>query len=211
MQKELNLKHEQSLLQKYELIVGIDEAGRGPWAGPVAVGFFVVSHSTKPIMGVTDSKKLSPKKRKEIYSEIYNGTHGFCLLASNEEIDKTGIGNTITNLINQGIKRIQKNSPEAKIRFLIDGYFKETFDCDFELVKRGDSRYYSIAAASIIAKVTRDTIMCKYDKRFDKYGFATHKGYGTKYHKEMLEKYGPCDLHRRSFRPIQQLLTPQRF
>ena len=150
----------------YDLIVGIDEAGRGPWAGPVAVGFFFYFTGVTAVDGVNDSKTLNSKSRGQIISPLLEDNRNFCLLGNPKQLDKLGIGNTIEELISKGIGQIRNRENGKKILFLIDGYFKREFDAKYELVKKGDSKFYSIAAASIIAKETRDDLMRNYAEEF---------------------------------------------
>ncbi|MBN1331404.1 ribonuclease HII [Candidatus Dojkabacteria bacterium] len=192
--------------RNYDLIVGIDEAGRGPWAGPVAVGFFLYLKGDAIIEGIDDSKSLSSKARGIIFPELISTNDNFCLLGTSKQIDEIGIGKTIERLIGDGIKKILAGNTDARILFLIDGYFKENFDAEYELIKKGDSKYYVIAAASIIAKETRDNLMRKFAVKFPKYGFEKHMGYGTQYHRQMLQKYGPSEIHRRSFKPVRDFI-----
>ena len=191
----------------YDLIVGIDEAGRGPWAGPVAVGFFFYFTGVTAVDGVNDSKTLNSKSRGQIISPLLEDNRNFCLLGTPKQIDKLGIGNTIEELISKGIGQIRNREKGRKILFLIDGYFTREFDAKYELVKKGDSKYYSIAAASIIAKETRDNLMLNYAEEFPEYGFEKHMGYGTKFHNLMLEEFGPCEIHRKSFKPVAKLCS----
>ena len=188
-----------------DIVVGIDEAGRGPWAGPVAVGFFGFNSQSNPIDGVQDSKRLTSKKRAELFPQLINNQIAFCLLANSVKIDAVGIGKAIEILITDGISRIVTPNKGKRVLFLIDGYFKEVFDAEYELIKGGDGKFYSIAAASIIAKETRDAIMRKYANDYPDYGFEKHMGYGTILHRQMLQKYGACEIHRRSFGPIKRL------
>ncbi|MBD3280793.1 ribonuclease HII [Candidatus Dojkabacteria bacterium] len=206
-QKFLSPNQEIKLISKdYDMVVGVDEAGRGPWAGPVAVGFYGFVKGFDIVEGVADSKTLNPKSRKNLFPQLLKYEDAFCLLGEPDQIDKSGISRTIEQLIQQGIDKISASKKNYRILFLIDGYFKQEFNADFELIKKGDSKYYSIAAASIIAKETRDNLMLKYSEQFPNYGFDKHVGYGTKLHKQMIQKYGLCEIHRRSFKPVKDLL-----
>ena len=179
-----------------EYICGIDEAGRGPLAGPVVVASSIMPKDSM-IEGVNDSKKISEKRREKIFEEII------------KEAISYGVGiideNTIDDInILQATKLGLTNSlKELKIKpniILVDALKDiDTLGIPYNSIIKGDATCYSIAAASIIAKVTRDRIMLEYDKVYPEYGFAKHKGYGTKEHIEAIKKYGLCPIHRRSF------------
>jgi ribonuclease HII len=186
---------------KYSKIVGIDEVGRGCWAGPVAVGAYIFESTTEVLDGIQDSKKLTANNRKEKHSLLKNHTY-LVELASVEEIDFLGIGKTIEVLIQRIINKL--STPETL--FLVDGQFSQSFGKNSKKVIHGDSIYYSIAAASILAKVERDDLMCSLDLQYPGYRFSKHKGYGTKEHRELIKSLGVCELHRRSYQPIKQYL-----
>ncbi len=199
--------YEKLLLKSYDLLVGIDEAGRGPWAGPVAIAGFIITQNIKVIEDIDDSKKLSAQKRLLVFKKLKPYKNNYTvILKSNKTIDKLGIGKTIEFAIEEIIKSISNQFKTKRIKFLIDGYFKKNFEADFELIKKGDSKMYSIASASIIAKVTRDLEMAKLAKTYPNYKFEQHVGYGTKLHRELLEKFGPCPIHRKSYKPISKLI-----
>lgn len=186
---------------KYDRVVGIDEAGRGCWAGPLAVGASIVCRNTDSHPRVRDSKLLKAAEREEIFTFITDADHQV-QLAEVEEIDKLGIGQTVTKLIHKIVEMFD----DGRTMFLVDGQFAADFGPNSEQIIKGDSKYYSIAAASILAKVSRDRIMIELDSEFPKYAFAQHKGYGTKLHRESLELHGPCVHHRRSFKPISTMI-----
>jgi len=185
---------------KYSQIVGIDEAGRGAWAGPVSVGYYIYTKDTiiNPI--ITDSKLLSHKKRQDILAK-YNTASYNVLFGSPTLIDKLGIGKTIEKLILDIVKMFDNNT-----FFLIDGQFSKNLGPNTLQINKGDVKHYSIAAASIGAKELRDEIMVDYGKKYPNYGFENHVGYGTKAHQEALQKYGVLDIHRKSYKPIAKLL-----
>jgi ribonuclease HII len=186
---------------QYTRIVGIDEVGRGCWAGPVAVGAYVFGSTTKILDGIQDSKKLTIKHRQEKHSILKD--HKYLVeLATVEEIDFLGIGKTVEMII----KRIIDKLNSTDTMFLIDGQFSQDFGKNTKKVIHGDSIYYSIAAASILAKVERDDLMCSLDLQYPGYRFSKHKGYGTKEHRDLIKINGICDLHRKSYQPIQQYL-----
>ena len=175
---------------------GMDEAGRGPLAGPVVVACVVMPlDEDKLIEGINDSKKLSPKKREELFDKIISTALEYVVAVSdNDEIDKINILNAT--------KKCMKNCIDG-LTFgdivLIDAVkLTETKIPTFSIIK-GDASSYSIAAASIVAKVTRDRLMEKADNLYPQYGFKQHKGYGTKQHVMALKEHGPCPLHRATF------------
>lgn len=186
-------------------IVGVDEAGRGPLAGPVAVGVVRVTEgydilSTFP--GLNDSKKLSEKKRdalfKKLQEEIKAGNvHATVTLVSAARIDAKGIAPAVRHGVDTGVRKLLPNPKEGKI--WLDGSLKAPQEYEQETVIGGDGLIPSIMLASIAAKVTRDRMMLKLGAEYPEYGFAKHKGYGTKEHRERIKAYGPCAQHRKSF------------
>lgn len=193
------------LLKQYEmelhesgvnLICGIDEAGRGPLAGPVVVGCAIMPKESF-IEGVNDSKKVSEKKREQLYDIITNEAIAWSVgVVEPSEIDEINILNATKKALNLAIKGL-KVRPD---RILVDAL--EHIDTDgipYTAVIKGDAKIYSISAASIIAKVTRDRIMYEWDKIYPQYGFAKHKGYGTAKHIEAIRENGICQIHRKSF------------
>lgn len=187
-------------------IAGIDEAGRGPLAGPVVVACVVMPRNSM-IEGVNDSKKVSEKKREKLYEEITNEALGYGVgIISQEEIDKVNILNATKEGLTLAIKNLEKDLQEKNRDFqkpeiiLVDALTKiDTDHIPYRSIIKGDSKSYSIAAASIIAKVTRDRIMREWDEVYPMYGFEKHKGYGTAAHIAAIKEYGLCPLHRRSF------------
>ena len=187
-------------------IAGIDEAGRGPLAGPVVVACVVMPRDSM-IEGVNDSKKVSEKKREKLYEEITNEALGCGVgIISQEEIDKINILNATKEGLTLAIKNLEKDLQEKNRDFqkpeiiLVDALTKiDTDHIPYRSIIKGDSKSYSIAAASIIAKVTRDRIMREWDEEYPVYGFEKHKGYGTAAHIAAIKEYGLCPLHRRSF------------
>lgn len=180
----------------YSLIAGMDEAGRGPLAGPVCVAIAIMPlEKDKIIDGINDSKKLSEKKREALYEKIINTAISYKI----ELIDEKTI-DTI-NILNATKLGMYKCINEIEVKpdiVLVDAVKLDT-DIKCEAIVKGDALSYSIACASILAKVTRDRLMLELDKKYPEYEFKKHKGYGTKLHIENLKKYGPCDIHRRSF------------
>ncbi|MES2439221.1 MAG: ribonuclease HII [Verrucomicrobiota bacterium] len=186
-------------------IAGIDEAGRGPLAGPVSAAAVILPQNfTCP--GLDDSKKISPTKREVLYERITTDPSIFwaVALADREEIDRLNILKA-THLAMRRAAEALAPSPD---HCLIDGLPVKNFPIPHDGIIKGDGQSLSIAAASIIAKVTRDRIMRELDLEFPQFGFAKHQGYGTKAHLEALRIHGPCCHHRRSFQPVAQLSLP---
>lgn len=174
------------------LIGGADEAGRGPLAGPVVAGVVVLA---APILGLRDSKKISEKKREELYHIIKKEALGYGVgWADQKEIDKLNILNATKLAMQRAIKKLGFSLDAL----LLDGTPMDLHPMEWALIG-GDDLSNEIAAASILAKVTRDHWMMEMDKHFPVYGFAQHKGYGTAQHIEALREFGPCHLHRKSF------------
>ena len=177
------------------LICGVDEAGRGPLAGPVcAAAVILPEHLQIPCL--TDSKKLTDKKRRELYPIIQEQAIAYGIgLASESEIDEINILQATFLAMRRALEQLSVR-PEIA---LIDGNRETDFGLPVKTVVKGDSLSANIAAASILAKVTRDNIMVELAQQYPEYGFEIHKGYGTKAHYEALRQYGPCPIHRRSF------------
>lgn len=186
-------------------IVGVDEAGRGPLAGPVVVGAAILPQGfTHP--KINDSKKLSEKAREVIYDELIeiDDLQWAVSVVEAPEIDEINI----LKATHAGMERsVEKLGVEPGM-VLIDGLPVPNYPYPHEGIVKGDSKSLSIATASIFAKVTRDRIMREAAKIYPEYGFERHKGYGTKAHLEALTRHGPCPLHRRSFQPVAQLILP---
>ncbi len=181
--------------KEYQYICGVDEAGRGPLCGPVAAAAVIMPKDSR-IEGVNDSKKLSEKKREALYEQIIKEAIAYhvCLI-DNDEIDNINILNATLKAMENAI-----NGLSVKAEFaLIDGNRNKGITTPNQMVVKGDSKSYSIACASILAKVTRDRLMEEYDKEYPEYGFLKHKGYGTKAHYEAIEKYGITPIHRKTF------------
>ena len=200
-------KEEQRLLKLKEIeeklyseganyICGIDEAGRGPLAGPVVVASVILSRETM-IEGVNDSKKITENRRERVYEEIIKQaiSYGVGIIDENK-IDEINILQATKLGLTNSIKEL-KVTPDIILVDALKGI--DTCNIPYQSIIKGDALCYSIAAASIIAKVTRDRIMKGYDKVYPEYGFATHKGYGTAKHIEAIKEYGICPIHRRSF------------
>ena len=180
----------------YNLVCGVDEAGRGPLAGPVCAAAVILPDNCV-IEGLNDSKKISEKKREMLYDVILEKALAYCVaFGTLEEIEEYNILEATYIAMNRAIEGLKIKADFA----LIDGNRVPkgiTIPC--ETVVKGDSKSFSIAAASILAKVTRDRLMLEYDKQYPEYLFATHKGYGTKAHYEAIKQHGVCEIHRLSF------------
>lgn len=178
----------------FNRIAGIDEAGRGPLAGPVAAACVVLDEAHIP-EGINDSKKLSPQKREKLFEEIMASAVVSCALVDEKTIDAINI----LQATKLAMRRAAEGLAAPPDFILIDGNFVIGACKSERAVIGGDAKSASIAAASIIAKVTRDRLMLRLDEEYPMYGFKNHKGYGTREHIENLLKYGPCPYHRRSF------------
>ena len=179
-----------------KLVCGIDEAGRGPLAGPVVVAAVIMPEDSF-IEGVNDSKKVSEKKREKLYDEITENAIAWSVgIIDQNEIDEINI----LNATKKGLTTALTGLKEKPDIILVDALTKiDTLGIPYESIIKGDAKSYSIAAASIIAKVTRDRIMRQWDEIYPQYGFINHKGYGTKSHIDAIKQYGLCPLHRKSF------------
>ena len=173
----------------------MDEAGRGPLAGPVCAAAVILPEHLQ-IPGLTDSKKLTDKKRRELFPIIQEQAIAYGIgLASESEIDEINILQATFLAMRRALDQLSVR-PEIA---LIDGNRETDFGLPVKTVVKGDSLSANIAAASILAKVTRDNLMVELAEKYPEYGFEIHKGYGTKAHYEALRTYGPCPIHRRSF------------
>ena len=197
-----NLKRfEQNLYDEgNKLICGIDEAGRGPLAGPVVVGAVVMKPDSK-LEWVNDSKKVTEKRREILYDRIIEESLAWGVgIVSWDEIDDLNILNATKKGLTIALKQVVNKLQTKPDIVLVDALREiDTLGIPYQSIIKGDATCYSIACSSIIAKVTRDRIMREYDDAFPEYGFAKHKGYGTKEHIEAIKKYGPCLIHRKSF------------
>lgn len=177
------------------LICGVDEAGRGPLAGPVCAAAVILPRGLE-IAGLNDSKKLSDKRRRELYDVIVEKAVSYgVVLIGEKTIDEINILQATLRAMEGAVAKL---SPRPDLA-LIDGNREPNLQMACETIVGGDGKSASIAAASILAKVTRDRLMEELDEQYPEYGFAVHKGYGTRRHYEALREFGPCPLHRRSF------------
>ncbi|MFN4142171.1 ribonuclease HII [Aestuariivirga sp.] len=177
-------------------VCGIDEAGRGPWAGPVVAAAVVLDPDRIP-GGLDDSKKLTEAEREALFEPIMASARVGIGIAEVERIDRDNILAATLWAMAQALKQI-----DGVALALVDGNRAPDLPCRVETIIEGDGKSLSIAAASIIAKVTRDRIMVGHDVTWPQYGFARHKGYGTALHQEALMRHGPSPLHRKSFAPV---------
>jgi ribonuclease HII len=191
----------QARLDGYKMVAGVDEAGRGPIAGPV-VSAAVVLPENFDVPGINDSKKLSEKKREALFPMIQTQAISFGIgLADHEEIDRINILQASLLSMKRAVEDLQM-TPDY---LLIDGKFTIDTSLNQRCVIKGDALSLSIAAASILAKVTRDRIMADLDVQYPQYGLKRHKGYPTKAHKEAILTHGPCPVHRKSFKGVKDI------
>ncbi len=218
-----NFDYENKLIKSgFSRICGIDEVGRGPLAGPVVACALTINNSknfaAEKFKKLKDSKKLSAKQREKWHRALVeNGGVKFGIgIVSEKIIDKINILEATKSAMLKALENLTRKLADnpASTRanrgepdfLLIDGNFiLEQIDLSQKAVPRGDEKIISIAAASIIAKVTRDRMMLEYHKKYPDYFFDKHKGYGTKLHFKMIEKHGPCPIHRRSFEPVKSI------
>lgn len=181
--------------QGYKVICGVDEAGRGPLAGPVCAAAVILPEHLE-IPGLTDSKKLTDKKRRALFPVIQEQAIAFGIgFASEQEIDEINVLQATFLAMRRAMEQL-KVQPDLA---LIDGNRETDFGLPVRTVIKGDSLSLNIAAASVLAKVSRDDVMLRLAETYPAYGFDIHKGYGTRAHYEALEKFGPCPIHRKSF------------
>lgn len=198
-----SLDHENELrAQGHQIVAGLDEVGRGPLAGPVCAAAAVLPHDFEHRV-LNDSKKLSERQRDKIYDELmaHPGVIWHCVMLSVEEIDRINILQASREAMRQALRGLRVKANAA----LIDGLPVPDFPVPQRALVKGDSISYSIAAASVIAKVTRDRLMVDLAAQYPHYGFEQHKGYPTPVHLAALREHGPCPIHRRSFAPVAQL------
>lgn len=194
---ELNLwEIENSLYSNgYHAVCGVDEAGRGPLAGPVCAAAVILPKGLE-LPGLNDSKKLTDKKRRELFPVIKEQAIAYGIgFASHEEIDEINILQATYLAMQRAIEQLEGKADYA----LIDGNRAKDFGLPLRTVVKGDSLSANIAAASVLAKVTRDDLMLEMAKEYPQYGFEVHKGYGTKAHYAALTEHGPCAIHRMTF------------
>ncbi|MBC2695448.1 MAG: ribonuclease HII [Desulfobacteraceae bacterium] len=202
MKRDLWLFESKAIEKGFSYIAGIDEAGRGPLAGPVVSAAVLLPTSFND-SDIIDSKKLSPKKRSYLYEKLYDQAVSIGIgIVDNIEIERINILNA--SLLSMAIA-VKNLSPQPDY-LLIDGKFRIPTDLQQQPIIRGDALSISIAAASIIAKVSRDRLMERYDHDYPQFGFSKHKGYPTKAHKEAIRTFGCCPIHRRTFKGVKEYL-----
>jgi len=185
-----------------KLVAGVDEAGRGAWAGSV-VAAAVVLPDLDNDFGINDSKQLLPLQREKVFKQIKKiATDIGVGIVGVDEIDRMGVAQASYLAMQRAIDNL-RNKPD---HILVDGYKVNFIKIPSTGIIEGDTKSLSIAAASIVAKVTRDKLMVEAHKRYPRFGFGIHKGYGTALHKERLVKHGLCALHRKSFAPVQEVM-----
>lgn len=197
MKQQPTTEREELFWQRGELVAGVDEVGRGCLAGPVVAAAVVLRPNTVP-QGIHDSKQLSPKKREQFFAVVQE-TSLSCAVGVKDEryVERFNIVQATMHAMHDAIAALQ---PQPQHLFVDGNYFRNATGIAHTTVISGDALVLSIAAASILAKVTRDRWMVEVaDAMYPQYGFAQHKGYGTKQHREALQKFGPCPLHRQTF------------
>lgn len=192
---EMHLIENEKINDGFTYIAGVDEAGRGPLAGPVYAAAVILGEDFF-IEGLNDSKKLSEKKREELFDIICEKAVAYNIYSVDEKrIDEINILNATHEAMNGAVNGLSVRPDYV----LIDGNSIKGMDIPHETVVKGDAKSVSIAAASILAKVSRDRFICEMAEKYPEYGFEKHKGYGTAAHNEAILKYGPCSIHRRTF------------
>ena len=196
--------HYEKELQKkgINVIGGTDEAGRGPLYGPVVAACVVLPKNFE-LEGLNDSKKLSEKKRNQFYDYLIKNTIYGIGIVPPEEIDQINIYEASRKAMIIAIRQVQK---QTKLEYVLSDAMPINIDVNVMPIIKGDAKSMSIAAASVIAKVTRDKILCEIDKKYPEYGFKNHKGYPTKKHLEAIEKYGLIDGYRKTYGPVQNYI-----
>ncbi len=196
--EELSAYEKEAYASGFKAVAGIDEAGRGPLAGPVVAAACILNPNVK-IFGLDDSKKLSEKKREALFEEIKEKALCYAICEVDAQtIDEINILNATKSCMRKCVEELAAKGM-APDKLLIDAVKLEGTSCDVTAIIKGDAKSNSIAAASILSKVTRDHIMVKMDEVYPGYGFAKHKGYGTKEHYAGIREHGMCDIHRRTF------------
>lgn len=187
----------------FKYVAGIDEAGRGPLAGPVVAGAVVIESKEQVIDIVRDSKKMTEKQRNKAYDEIIEKSTAYGIgVVDNKRIDEIGIKYAVQEAMLSAIKQIEDKLKHQVDYIIADGGIYLLKGYKMDSINKGDLNHYSISAGSVLAKVYRDRIMYKYAEQYPEYGFDSHVGYGTKKHMDAIKEFGICDIHRRSFAPI---------
>ena len=199
-----DMKRENELWKQGRLVIGIDEAGRGAWAGPVVVATAVLRAKHKQVDGITDSKLMTSAKRAALYEVITDMALDFGVgIIDHKTIDEVGILNATKLGAKEAVEMM-----EIKADYMLTDALdlREHIKCEQEAITKGDQKIYSISCASIIAKVTRDNLMTALGGEYARYEFGRHKGYGTRLHQEKLAQHGASKIHRRSYKPVKAYL-----
>jgi len=199
------IQEEKKLWKKgYRVVVGIDEAGRGPLAGPVVAAAVFIDKKDFSLLRrnkfIRDSKELTPKKRKEVFDILIEKVKWGTGIVSEKTIDRINILQATGLAMEKALKDFEKRNKIKADFAILDGMMKIDIEQKQKTIVKADKKVLSCSAASIIAKVTRDGIMVRYDKKYPLYNFKQHKGYGTKEHVRKLKKHGLCPIHRKSFK-----------
>ena len=193
------MRKEERAVLELSPIAGVDEAGRGPLAGPVVAACAVIPLDY-PFYYLNDSKKMSEKRRETLFEDLQKEAIAFGIgIVSPERIDEINILQATYEAMREALKDMEKRFSLSPNILLNDAVTIPGIPIPQKAIVHGDAKSLSIAAASVLAKVTRDHIMLEYDEQYPKYGFKQHKGYGTKVHREAILTHGPCPIHRRSF------------
>ncbi|HSW96931.1 MAG TPA: ribonuclease HII [Candidatus Saccharimonadales bacterium] len=200
---------EQSLWQQgFMHVAGVDEAGKGPWAGPVTAGAVMIHEAKQIVKTVRDSKIMTEKQREKAFDEICKKSTAFGVgIVSAEEIDAIGIDPAVKKAMLMALEAIEVTGKIKLNYVIVDGSKTKLLEkYPSKRILKGGLYHYTISAGSVLAKVTRDRLMKKFADQYPAYGFEKHVGYGTAIHMQALREHGPCPLHRKSFAPIRKLL-----
>ena len=190
---------EKELLHTVDLVFGMDEVGRGSFAGPLVAATVAFEQEFEWFSELNDSKLLTPAKREQLSKLILENATCFIEVIDVAEIDKFGIGKCNQQIFERLINKVLNKYSKKKVHFLIDGGQQEMNNIDLDFIIKGDRKVISIAAASIVAKVFRDKLMTDLEDVYKGYDFSKNKGYGSKFHREAIGKIGLCPIHRKSF------------
>ncbi len=192
----------------FKAIYGLDEAGRGPWAGPV-VACALMFKSPGGVHGCNDSKALTGDERERLFLKLQDSAYYGIGMATHDDIDRMGLRKATNLAFSRALEELKtKGAPEPDF-LLIDGRDRWQFPYPFKTIIKGDSKVRIISAASIMAKVSRDRLMCEYAVKYPDYGFEEHKGYGTDMHQKAIAKNGLCEIHRKSYKPVAALFKAE--